>query len=125
MSESGIFLDYYGPVDLKVIELLLNRLKKTKEFTSLNKTTGKRVYSLVVECLENTYKHSELKSSRDPRMQPHVSVRNENNKIITSQEFQSKRRTGFRSSRLCRNVFTVSRSPQQSVRGNTMIEAIS
>ena len=82
MSESGIFLDYYGPVDLKVIELLLNRLKKTKEFTSLNKTTGKRVYSLVVECLENTYKHSELKSSRDPRMQPHVSVRNENNKII-------------------------------------------
>ena len=28
MSESGILLDYHGPIDLKVIESLLKKLKK-------------------------------------------------------------------------------------------------
>jgi hypothetical protein len=82
MHESGIFLDYHGPVDLVAIELLLKKLKKTKEFADLNKTTGKRAYGLLVECLENIYKHSALKSSNDPGMQPHVSVRMKNDKII-------------------------------------------
>lgn len=82
MSKSELILDYRGPVDFKVIELLLIDLKKTKEFTAFNKTTGKRVYSLVVECLENISKHSSFKSSKDPRMQPHISVRIENDKII-------------------------------------------
>ena len=31
MSESEIILDYHGPVDLKVIDLLLKKLKKDKE----------------------------------------------------------------------------------------------
>ena len=82
MSESGIIMNYHGPVDLKVIDLLLNNLKKTKTFTAFNKTIGKRVYSLVVECLENISKHSAFISSKDPRMQPRVSVTIENNKII-------------------------------------------
>jgi len=82
MSESGIFLDYHGPLNLRVIESLLKKLKKTKEFTSLNKTTGKRAYALFVECLENIYKHTALKLSDDPDVQPHVSVRRENEKII-------------------------------------------
>jgi effector-binding domain-containing protein len=82
MPESGIFLDYNGPVDLSVIELLLKKLKKTKEFVNLNKTTGKRTYALFVECLENISKHSALKSSNDQRMQPHVSIRKVNDKII-------------------------------------------
>ena len=60
MSESETFLDYHGPLDLKVIDLLLEKLKNTKEFTALNKITGKRVYSMVVECLENILKHTEL-----------------------------------------------------------------
>jgi hypothetical protein len=82
MSESGIFLDYHGPVDLSVIELLLRNLKKTKEFTALNKTTSKRTYALVVECLENISKHSVLKSSDDPGMRPHICIRKEDDKII-------------------------------------------
>jgi len=82
MPESEIFLDYNGHVDLPVIELLLKKLKKTKEFTALNKTTGKRTYAMFVECLENIYKHSALISSMDKRMQPHVSIRKENDKVI-------------------------------------------
>jgi len=82
MPDSVIFLDYHGPVDLPVIELLLKKLKKTKEFTALNKTTGKRTYALFVECLENIYKHSALISSIDNKMLSHVSVRKENDKVI-------------------------------------------
>ena len=82
MSESGIFLDYHGPVDLPVIELLLKKLKKTKAFETLDNPTRKRAYALFVECLENIYKHSALKSSNDPGMQPHISIGKENDKII-------------------------------------------
>ena len=82
MSESGFLLDYNGIVDLKVIEILLKKLKKTKEFTALNKTTGKRVYLLVVECLENIYKHYGSKLSYNPEMHSHISVRGGNDKII-------------------------------------------
>jgi hypothetical protein len=81
MSESEILLDYHGPVDLKVIELLLKRLRKTKEFTFLNKITCKRVYAIVVECLENIYKNQIVLSSADPGMNSHISVRTENDKI--------------------------------------------
>ena len=82
MPKSEIFLDYHGPVNLPVIDLLLKNLKKAKEFTALNKTTGKRTYAMVVECLENIFKHSEPKSSDDKRMQPHISVAKKNDKII-------------------------------------------
>jgi hypothetical protein len=82
MSESGIFLDYQGPVNLAVIELLLIKLKKTKDYVALNKTTGKRVYGLVVECLENISKHSVLNISGETGKQPNISVRKENEKII-------------------------------------------
>jgi hypothetical protein len=82
MNDSVIFLDYHGPVDLQVMESLITRLKKSREFARLNKTTGKRTYNLFVECIENIYKYSELKSSEDRNMQPHISVIKENDKII-------------------------------------------
>jgi hypothetical protein len=82
MLDSAIFFDYQGPVDLAVIQGLLKKLKKTREYTSLNKTTGKRLYSLVVESLENISKHSVLNSSNDTGQPPRISVENVNGKII-------------------------------------------
>jgi len=82
MSASGIFLEHYGHVDLSVIELLLTKLKKTKEYASLSITTRKRTYGLFVESLENIYKHSALKSSDDHRLQPNISVREVSDKIV-------------------------------------------
>ena len=81
MPESGILLDYHGPVDLKVIELLLKKLKSAKEFKVMSIITGKRVYGLVVECLENIYKNQIILTSTGPKMNPLISVRTENNKI--------------------------------------------
>jgi hypothetical protein len=82
MGKSVTFLDYHGHVDLAVLELLLQEFKKTKEFVSLNKITGKRAYAILVECLENIYNHSSLKSPDNKKMQPHISVSEENDKII-------------------------------------------
>jgi len=82
MSQSEIILEYHGPVNFPVIELLLKKLRKTKGYADLNKTTGKRLYAIVVECLENILKHSTLKSVDNKRMQPHISIRKVNDNII-------------------------------------------
>jgi hypothetical protein len=81
MSKSEILLEYHGQVDLRVIEILLKKLRKSEEFASLNKTTHKRVYSIVVECLENICKNPVLISSAGPRMNSHISVTLNNDKI--------------------------------------------
>jgi hypothetical protein len=82
MTSSGILIEYHGHVDYPIVDSLLMRLKKIKEFIELDTTTRKRTYSLVVECLENICKHSALKRSDDINLQPHFSARNEDNKII-------------------------------------------
>ena len=82
MSESGIILDYRGPLNFSVIDSLLIKLKKTKEFASLNKTTDKRVYSMVVECLENICKHSEFNLLNNPAMYSYISVGRKMTKLL-------------------------------------------
>lgn len=84
MSESGIFLNYRGPLDFDVIESILKKLKKTPEFKDMNKITGKRVYSVVVECLENILKHAELELSENPATNSYITVRKNNEKIIVN-----------------------------------------
>lgn len=58
MTESSEFLNYTGPVDYDKIDFLLNDLKESQEFLNIDKDTGKRVYAIVVECLENIIKYS-------------------------------------------------------------------
>jgi hypothetical protein len=79
---SGTFLDYKGPVDINTIELLLKKLKKTQEFADLNKTTGRRVYAIFVECLENISKHSLKKSENDELKDPYVIIKKQKDEII-------------------------------------------
>ena len=82
MSETEVFLDYRGPMDFDILDSLLRKLKKTREFKALNKTTAKRTYSLIVECLENICKHSELNLFENPVLYSHLTVGKENDKII-------------------------------------------
>jgi 6-pyruvoyl-tetrahydropterin synthase len=82
MAESNVFLDYRGPLDFDIIDSLLKRLKESKDFILLNKTTGKRLYSMVVECLENICKHAYLKMADNPATYCHILARNENDKIV-------------------------------------------
>jgi hypothetical protein len=82
MSETEVFLDYRGPMDFDILDSLLRKLKKTREFKALNKTTAKRTYSLIVECLENICKHAELNLIKNPVLFSHLTVGKENDKII-------------------------------------------
>ncbi len=82
MDKSATLLDYHGHVDFNVIELLLQEFKGKNEFASLNAIARGRAYAILVECLENIYHHSSLKSSKDKEMQPHISVSENNDRII-------------------------------------------
>ena len=81
MAETGKILEYSGQVDYKMIDQLLKKFKKSKEFINLNKTTGKRIYAIIVECLENIAKHS-VKKSAGVKIQPTIIVRKLNDKIV-------------------------------------------
>ena len=74
LAHRKIFLDYTGPVDQKIIDQLLQSLKKTKEFNSLNKTQGKRIYSILVECLENISKHTPKNIAGNHVKLPYISA---------------------------------------------------
>ena len=82
MADSVRILDYKGPVNQKVIDQLLKKLKKEETFLSLDRTTGKRVYSVLVECLENISKHSEKVSSDDKSILPYVSIAKTSTKVL-------------------------------------------
>jgi hypothetical protein len=84
MSQPDIILEYRGPVNFDVIESLLMKLKSDGKFKGFDKTTGKRVYALVAECLENILKHSAPFSPADKKIQPNISVSKEKDKVIIS-----------------------------------------
>jgi hypothetical protein len=81
MSEPGIILEYQGPVDLSVMESLLLQLKMKTEYKDLNITIRKRVYGVLVECLENIIYYSVTIPSNNKMCHPHVSIRKNGNKI--------------------------------------------
>jgi hypothetical protein len=74
LAQRKIFLDYSGPLDQAVIDNLLLNLKKTKEYRNLNKVPGKRVYSIIVECLENMSKHTVRDMGYNNGKHPYISA---------------------------------------------------
>jgi hypothetical protein len=82
MTGSGILLDYAGKVDYETTNHLLKTLKKSEKFLSLDKTTGKRLYAILVECLENITRYSSVNFTNDHRFQPFILARRQNDKII-------------------------------------------
>jgi hypothetical protein len=94
MTGSGIFIDYHGQIDCSVINSLLEHLKNNREFQELFTTIRKRTYSLIVESIENIYKHSALKSADDINRQPRIFVKNEKDQItiMTGNPVQDERK---------------------------------
>ncbi len=79
MVEKGKFLEYTGQIDYRMIDRLLKKFKRSQEFIKLDKTTGKRSYAILVECLENIAKHSEKKYSK---IEPTISVIKERDNVV-------------------------------------------
>jgi hypothetical protein len=78
MAESITILSYSGHVDYKKIDLLLKNLRKHRDYILLGKTVSKRLYAIVVECLENIAKHSEDAEPGAYDMQPSILVTRQN-----------------------------------------------
>ncbi len=81
-GEPGIILYYKGPVDFNRINFLLRKMRKTQEYQNLDKTTGKRVYAIVSECLDNISKYSFNKAGDEKGIHPYVSIDRRKGKIV-------------------------------------------
>lgn len=82
MTESSVLLNYSGQLDYKTVDLLLNNLKESGGFTAIDRETGRRVYAIVVECLENIVKYSAKDSGSKPGPRPLISVKKQDDKIL-------------------------------------------
>lgn len=74
MPEPVTFLEYSGRINYKTIDQLLKTLKKSRGFVKLPRITGKRVYAILVEILENIVKHSVKNYPGESRSHPFISV---------------------------------------------------
>ncbi|HKK43547.1 MAG TPA: DUF6272 family protein, partial [Bacteroidales bacterium] len=81
MGSPNIYFSYTGPLDYKQIDALLVQFRESGEYQDLQKITGKRVYSVLVECLENILNHSASCESGYDKFQPSVTV-SENEDLI-------------------------------------------
>ena len=82
MTESSVLLNYSGQLDYKTVDLLLNDLKESGGFTAIDRETGRRVYAIVVECLENIIKYSVKDYAGKQDTGPRISVEKQDDKIL-------------------------------------------
>ncbi len=81
MQEAGVILKYTGPIDYEKIDSLLLSLKDNREFKRLQKLTGKRLYAIAVECLENIARHSAKYFPGGSGFQPFIKIEQKEDKI--------------------------------------------
>ncbi|HPR11304.1 MAG TPA: SiaB family protein kinase [Bacteroidales bacterium] len=84
MESGKFFFTYKGPVTYEKIDRLLGEIKKSPEFRDLDKTTGKRVYAILVEILENIAKHSAGEITGTVSVKPYVYAEAGSDKIFIS-----------------------------------------
>lgn len=82
MADQGIILEYRGQIDYRQIDNLLKKWKRSKAFMNLDRTSGKRLYSIIVECLENIVKHAENLPDADEEHLPHISIQKHDEIIV-------------------------------------------
>lgn len=80
MAGTVQLLEYNGKVDLHTIDRILSSLKKNENFKKLDKLAGRRVYAIMVECLENIARYA-VSLKDETSIHPSVSVKAENGNI--------------------------------------------
>ena len=83
MSKAQIILNYKGPIEFKTTEILLQKVKNDLEVHSIKKVLKKRVYNIMVECIENIHRHH----ADDPHNKIHpyiVLEKNDGEYLITA-----------------------------------------
>ena len=83
-KESGIILNYQGSINSDTIELIITKLRRSKDYENLNKNISSRIYAVLVECLENISRHSLKNSGNDELPDPYFSVRQQGDRVLLS-----------------------------------------
>ena len=73
MTKRENILGHYGPLSYEEIGFLLNRMSAYVDKQGMNITIKKKVYSAMVESLENVYKHQDIING-DTEHQPRFSL---------------------------------------------------
>lgn len=60
MRERKVLLSYIGDIKYETIEVLLNKANIEMEKVHIDSRIKKKIYRVMVECLENVLKHSDL-----------------------------------------------------------------
>jgi hypothetical protein len=84
MSELEVILGYKGEFDFETIDRLLIRLKELPDYQAIKRSVQKKVYSTLVECMENIYKHSitESLNINGKTILPFINLRKQDDKYI-------------------------------------------
>lgn len=80
MSENQTILKYKGPIEFKTIELLLQKVKNDLEPQNIRKVLKKRVYNIMVECIENILKHKVTEPGTE--IHPYILLEKSNEKYL-------------------------------------------
>jgi len=81
MTDSITLVNYEGAITFSTIEMLLSKLRKSREFQLLNKPARKRLYGIFVESIDNIYKYAvKLPGNQGPP--PKITVRKENDRYL-------------------------------------------
>lgn len=65
MPVNQTILNYRGPIEFKTTELLLQKVKNDLEAHDIKKVLKKRVYNIMVECIENILRHNAADPNND------------------------------------------------------------
>lgn len=76
MLDKNVIISYYGILDFDTIEILLNKSMQEMDAINTDKSIKKRVVNVMVECLENSYKHSDYNNNNS------LDVKNYSSKFI-------------------------------------------
>lgn len=80
MSKASKLIEYTGRIDYEIIDKILKNFKRVQISNALNGTAAKRTYAIMVECLENIVKYSDIKDWT--LRQPYILVSRENGEIV-------------------------------------------
>ncbi|MBN1185306.1 MAG: SiaB family protein kinase [Bacteroidales bacterium] len=70
MTKNQTILNYKGPIEFKTTEILLQKVKNDLEGHNIKKVLKKRVYNIMVECIENILRHNA--PDPDTKIHPYI-----------------------------------------------------
>lgn len=84
MPASETIIEYMGSISFEIMETLLTQLRSSREFKKMNKITRKRLYSTVVESIDNMLKYAAIQAKENggTKSAPMITVRKQGDQYV-------------------------------------------